>query len=83
MSLNVWSKSVTDTIDPEIKKITQMLVAEITKTNQVAKQNRKMLKEAYRHPRVTQADIKHIKKAELANLKLLEETERFLKNQKH
>jgi len=78
-----WSKTAPPTVDSEVKKIMQMMTDQIEKTNQLAKNNRKMLKEAYRHPRVTAADVKNLKKAEIANLKLLEETEKFLKNQKH
>mgnify|MGYP000862460025 CR=1 FL=1 len=83
LSLMTWSKTAPPTVDSEVKKIMQMMTDQIEKTNQLAKNNRKMLKEAYRHPRVTAADVKNLKKAEIANLKLLEETEKFLKNQKH
>ena len=79
--LHAWSSP--SAADPEIKKLTQLFKEQIQKTNQAAKNNRKLLKEAYRHPRVTASDIKQLQKAEAANLKLLEETEKILKNQKH
>lgn len=83
LCLNSWGQTVSTTVDSEIKKIMQMMTEQIAKANQTAKNNRKIFKEAYRHPRITHADVKNIKKAEAANLKLLEETEKFLKNQKH
>lgn len=83
LSLATWTKTTPPTVDSEIKKIMKMMTEQIEKTNQLAKNNRKMLKEAYRHPRVTDSDVRNLKKAEIANLKLLEETEKFLKNQKH
>lgn len=59
------------------------MTEQIEKANLLAKNNRRVLKDAYRDPRMSPTDIKNLKKAEMANLKLLEATDTFLKNQKH